>query len=45
MYYYEHLKLSEIAACFRQSECQIEEIRTETVASVNHFLLSVSAKR
>ena len=30
MYYYEQLKLSEIAACFRQSECQIDEIRKET---------------
>lgn len=45
MYYYENLSLSEIAASFRQSECQIDEIRTETVGSLNHFLLSVSVKR
>jgi DNA-directed RNA polymerase specialized sigma subunit len=40
MYYHEDFKLSEIAACFGLSECQIDEIRTQTVDLLNNYLLS-----
>jgi DNA-directed RNA polymerase specialized sigma subunit len=41
MYYHENFELSEIATCFRLSECEIDEIRTETVDLLNDYLLSV----
>jgi predicted DNA-binding protein YlxM (UPF0122 family) len=40
MYYHEDFKLSEIAACFGLSECQIDEIRTQTVDLLKNYLLS-----
>jgi DNA-directed RNA polymerase specialized sigma subunit len=41
MYYHEKLKLSEIATCFRLSECQIDDILTETVDLLNNYLLRI----
>jgi DNA-directed RNA polymerase specialized sigma subunit len=42
MYYHENFKLSEIAVSVGLSECQIDEIRTQTVGLLNNYLLSVS---
>ena len=42
MYYHENFKLSEIAAWVGLSECQIDEIRAQTVGLLNNYLLSVS---
>jgi len=39
MYYHENLQLTEIATCFRQSECQIDNILTETVDLLNNYVL------
>ena len=39
MYYYENLQLTEIATCFRLTECQIADILTETVGLLNNYLL------
>ena len=38
MYYYENLQLTEIATCFRLSECQIDNILTETVDLLNNYV-------
>lgn len=38
MYYYENLRLTEIATCFRLSECQIDNILTETVDLLNNYV-------
>ena len=38
MYYHEKLKLSEIATCCRLSECQIDDILTETVDLLKNYL-------
>ena len=42
MYYHEHLRLTEIAACFRLNECQIDGILTETVVLLKSYLLRIS---
>ena len=44
MYYYDNLQLTEIATCFRLSECQIDDILTETVDLLNNYLLRVSGE-
>jgi len=44
MYYYENLQLTEIATCFRLSECQIDNILTETVDLLNKYLLLASGE-
>ena len=44
MYYYENLQLTEIATCFRLSECQIDNILTETVDLLNNYLLRISGE-
>src|SRR5271157_1124077 len=38
MYYYENLQLTEIATCFRLSECQIDNILTETLDLLNNYV-------
>jgi DNA-directed RNA polymerase specialized sigma subunit len=38
MYYYENLQLTEIATCFRLSECQIDHILTETLDLLNNYV-------
>ena len=38
MYYYDNLQLGEIATCFRLSECQIDNILTETVDLLNEYV-------
>ena len=38
MYYYENLQLTEIATCFRLSECQIDQILTETLDLLNNYV-------
>ena len=38
MYYYENLQLTEIATCFRLSEWQINNILTETLDLVRHYV-------
>ena len=43
MYYHEKLKLSEIATCFRLSECEVDDILTETVYLLNNYLLRISS--
>lgn len=44
MYYHENLPLSEIAACFGLTECEIDKIRIETVDLLRTDLLSVWGK-
>ena len=39
MYYYENMRLSEIAACFRVSESRICQIHTQTIGLLREFLV------
>jgi DNA-directed RNA polymerase specialized sigma subunit len=38
MYYYENMRLSEIAACFRLTESRICQIHTQTIALLRNYL-------
>jgi RNA polymerase sigma factor FliA len=38
MYYYEKMRLSEIAVCFRVSESRICQIHTQTIGLLRNFL-------
>jgi len=40
MYYYENMRLSEIAACFELTESRISQIRMKTVAALRNDLFS-----
>jgi RNA polymerase sigma factor (sigma-70 family) len=40
MYYYENVRLSEIAACFGLTESRVRQIRTKTVALLRNDLRS-----
>ena len=43
MYYYENMKLSEIAACFGLTESRICQIHTQTVGVLRNYLTSILA--
>ena len=43
MYYYENMKLSEIAACFGLTESRICQIHTQTVGVLRNYLATMSA--
>jgi len=43
MYYYENMKLSEIAACFGLTESRICQIHTQTVGVLRNYLNSILA--
>jgi RNA polymerase sigma factor FliA len=43
MYYYENMRLSEIAACFGVTESRISQIHTETVGLLRNYLKSCLA--
>jgi RNA polymerase sigma factor for flagellar operon FliA len=40
MYYYENMRLSEIAACFRLTESRICQIHTQTIGLLRNYLVS-----
>ena len=40
MYYYENMRLSEIAACFRLTESRICQIHTKTIGLLRNYLVS-----
>jgi RNA polymerase sigma factor FliA len=41
MYYFENMRLSEIAACFNLTESRICQIHTQAVGQLRHYLFSV----
>jgi RNA polymerase sigma factor for flagellar operon FliA len=43
MYYYENMRLSEIATCFRLTESRICQIHTQTIALLRNYLVSCLA--
>jgi RNA polymerase sigma factor for flagellar operon FliA len=43
MYYYENMKLSEIAACFGLTESRISQINTQTVGVLRTYLATMLA--
>jgi RNA polymerase sigma factor for flagellar operon FliA len=43
MYYYENMRLSEIAACFGLTESRICQIHTQTVAQLRNYLVNLLA--
>jgi len=43
MYYYEDMRLSEIAACFRVSESRICQIHTQTIGLLRNYLVKYLA--
>src|SRR3984893_5935969 len=43
MYYYENMRLSEIATCFGLTESRICQIHTQTVGQLRHYLTSLLA--
>ena len=42
MYYHENLELAEIAACLDSTDCEIEQIRAETVGLLQSMLAVLS---
>jgi RNA polymerase sigma factor FliA len=43
MYYYENMKLSEIAACFGLTESRICQIHTQTVGLLRNYMANIPA--
>jgi RNA polymerase sigma factor FliA len=41
MYYYENMRISEIAACFKLSESRICQIHTQTIGLLRNYLFKL----